>query len=133
VLHGFSNGINDPISGRLSASFRAPAAQGLAGVPVYERGPITRDYETSLRNYYGATAVDVPGDYYKDEIYDDTRLYSTKGDVVNSGDSIPTPRIGDNEVTLPLAADQEIVVRRPGSNEEILIKKTRTGDTEARD
>ena len=108
-------------------------AQGLAGVPAYKGGPITRDYETSLRNYYGASLVDVPGDYYKDDIYDDTRLYSTRGDAVNSGDSIPAPRIGDNEVTLPLAADQEIVVRRPGSNEEILIKKTRTDDTEARD
>ena len=108
-------------------------AQGLAGVPVYKKGPITREYETSLRNYYGATVVDVADDYYKDEIYDDTRLYSTKGDVVNSGDAIAAPRIGDNEVTLPLAADQEIVVRRPGSDEEIVIKKTRMNGDEVRD
>jgi hypothetical protein len=51
---------------------------------------------------------------------------------VPSGDSFAAPRIGDNEVTLPLAADQEIVVRRPGSNEEIVIKKTRAGDDEVR-
>ena len=108
-------------------------AQGLAGVPVYKKGPITREYETSLRNYYGATVVDVADDYYKDAIYDDTRLYSTKGDVVNSGDAIAAPRIGDNEVTLPLAADQEIVVRRPGSDEEIVIKKTRMNGDEVRD
>ena len=108
-------------------------AQGLAGVPAYSKGPITREYETALRTYYGATAVDVPGDYYKDEIYDDTRLYSTKGDVVNSGESIPSPRIGENEVTVPLAADQEIVVRRPGSDEEIVIKKTRMNGDEIRD
>jgi len=108
-------------------------ARGLAGVPAYKRGPITREYETSLRDYYGASAVDVPDDYYKDEIYDDTKLYSQRGDVADSDDAIAAPRIGDNEVTLPLTADQEIVVRKPSSNEEITIKKTRTGDEEARD
>lgn len=107
-------------------------AQGLAGVPAYKRGPITREYETSLRNYYGAAAVDVPENYYSDDIYDDTRMFTQRGDVVNSGDSIAAPRIGDNEVTLPLTSDQEIVVRRPGSNEEIIIKKT-TGDEKVRD
>ena len=108
-------------------------ARGLAGVPAYKRGPITREYETSLRDYYGASAVDVPDDSYKDEIYDDTKLYSQRGDVADSDDAIAAPRIGDNEVTLPLTADQEIVVRKPSSNEEITIKKTRTGDEEARD
>lgn len=108
-------------------------AQGLTGVPVYKRGPITREYETSLRNYYGASAVDVPENYYKDEIYDDTRLWTQRGDVVNSGDSIAAPRIGDNEVTVPLTSDQEVVVRRPGSNDEIIIKKTTGTDEEVRD
>lgn len=107
-------------------------ARGLAGVPVYKRGPISREYETSLRDYYGASAVDVPENYYKDEIYDDTRMWSRKNDVVDSGDAIATPRIGDNEVTLPLASDQEIVVRRPGTSEEIVIKKNKVDDT-ARD
>jgi hypothetical protein len=99
-------------------------AQGLAGAPAYTRGPITREYETSLRNYYGASAVDVPENYYKDDIYNDTRVYSQREGVVNSGGSIPMPKIGDNEVTVPLVADQEIVVRRPGSSEEIIITKT---------
>ena len=103
-------------------------AQGLAGVPAYRKGPITREYETSLRTYYGATAADVPENYYKDEIYDDTRMYSPRGDVVDSGDAVSAPRIGDNEVTVPLTSDQEIVVRKPSSNEEIIIKKTRNGD-----
>jgi sporulation protein YlmC with PRC-barrel domain len=106
--------------------------QGLAGAPAYKRGPITRDYETSLRNYYGATAVGPASDYYKDDIYDDTRMWSRKADVDASADLSTMPRVGENEVTVPLVADQEIVVRRPGSNEEILIRKTKTGD-EARD
>ncbi len=108
-------------------------AQGLAGAPAYTKGPITRDYETSLRSYYGASAVDVPENYYKDDIYDDTRVYSQSEGVVNSGDSIQMPKIGDNEVTLPLVADQEIVVRRPGSSEEIIITKTTGGNDRARD
>ena len=107
-------------------------AQGLLGVPEYNRGPITREYETSLRNYYGASAVDVPENYYKDDIYDDTKMWSQHGDPVPSGDSFAATRIGDNEVTLPLSADQEIIVRRPGTNEEIVIKKTTTGEGEAR-
>jgi len=108
-------------------------AQGLLGAPEYKRGPITREYETSLRDYYGASAVDVPENYYKDEIYDDTKMWSPRGEAVPSGDSFAAPRIGDNEVTLPLAADQEIIVRKPGTNEEILIRKTKTGDGEVRD
>ncbi len=108
-------------------------ARGLAGAPAYTKGPITRDYETSLRSYYGASAVDVPENYYKDDIYDDTRVYSQSEGVVNSGDSIQMPKIGDNEVTLPLVADQEIVVRRPGSSEEIIITKTTGGNDRARD
>ena len=107
-------------------------AQGLTGAPAYKRGPITRDYETSLRNYYGATAVATASDYYKDDIYDDTRMWSRKADVDASADLSTMPRVSENEVTVPLVADQEIVVRRPGSNEEILIRKTKTGD-EARD
>lgn len=107
-------------------------AQGLTGAPAYKRGPIARDYETSLRNYYGATAVATASDYYKDDIYDDTRMWSRKADVDASADLSTMPRVGENEVTVPLVADQEIVVRRPGSNEEILIRKTKTGD-EARD
>jgi sporulation protein YlmC with PRC-barrel domain len=107
-------------------------AQGLAGVPEYKRGPISRDYETSLRDYYGASAVDVPDNYYKDEIYDDSRLWSRGENVDDSNEAAAAPRIGDNEVTLPLASDQEIVVRRAGANEEIVIKKNKI-DGEARD
>ncbi|HEX6576318.1 MAG TPA: PRC-barrel domain-containing protein [Gemmatimonadaceae bacterium] len=104
-------------------------AQGLAGAPPYTRGPITRDYETQLRHYYGATAAPTAGDYYKDDLYDDSRIRSHRLDDTMLGGA----RIGDNEVTLPLAADQEIVVRRPGSNEEIIIKKNSPGDASTRD
>ena len=113
--------------------------QGLAGAPLYKRGPITRDYETSLRNYYGATAAsDVHGDYYKDDIYDDTRMWSRKADVdaprIDAARVDPDvmPRIRDNEVTVPLVSDQEVVVRQPGTDAEIVIRKTRNGD-EVRD
>lgn len=64
----------------------------------------------------------------KDDIYDDTRMWSRKSEVDATADAALMPRVGDNEVTVPLVADQEIVVRRPGSNEEIVIKKTKTGD-----
>ena len=104
-------------------------AQGLAGAPAYTRGPITRDYETQLRNYYGATAAPGADDYYKDELYDDSRIRSHRLDDTMMS---PLPRFGDNEVTLPLAADQEIIVRQPGGDE-ILIKKTRSGDATTRD
>jgi sporulation protein YlmC with PRC-barrel domain len=121
-------------------------AQGLAGAPAYKRGPITRDYETSLRNYYGATAAGVNDDYYKDDIYDDARLRGRDRDIVRDRDldrdraltrdardtAETMPRLGDNEVTVPLAADQEVIVRRPGSDEEIVIRKNSEND-EARD
>jgi photosynthetic reaction center H subunit len=104
-------------------------AQGLAGAPVWKRGPVTREYETSLRNYYGATAVDSSTDYYRDD------LYSDKGfNRVAEGASERSwlPRLGDNEVTVPLVGDQEVIVRRPGSSEEIVIRKTRADTGEAR-
>ena len=105
-------------------------AQGLAGAPAYKRGPISREYETELRNYYGATAAPVPDDFYSDDLYDDSRVRSHRLDDTMMS---PMPRLGDNEVTLPLAADQEIIVRRPGTGEEIVIKKTKTGDATPRD
>ena len=113
-------------------------AQGLTGAPVYKRGPITRDYETSLRNYYGATAASIPADYYKDDIYDDTRMWSRKAEAdpsrIDASDvsASTMPRVGDNEVTVPIVADQEIIVRRPGSDQEIVIRKTKADD-EARE
>jgi sporulation protein YlmC with PRC-barrel domain len=122
--------------------------QGLAGAPVYDRGVITRDYETSLREYYGATAATVPADYYKDDLYDDTHLRTRKEDKVvakeaaaedavvadaAARDASALPRVGDNEVTVPLVADQEVVVRRPGTDEEIVIRKNKTGETTSRD
>ena len=108
-------------------------AQGLAGAPAYKRGPITRDYETSLRNYYGATSVSDPGDYYKDDLYDDTRMRTRHDDKrADAANARSMPRLGDNEVTVPLVADQEVIVRQPGSDDEIVIRKSRAND-EARD
>jgi len=106
-------------------------ARGLAGAPTYKRGAITREYETSLREYYGATAVDASSDRYHDDLYSDSgfRRRTASGD---AGEHSALPRIGDNEVTLPLADDQEIIVRRPGSDEEILIRKNKPGGDEAR-
>ena len=127
--------------------------QGLAGAPVYNRGAITRDYETSLREYYGATAATVPADYYKDDLYDDSHLRTRKEDKAVAREAVAKeaaaedavaadaaardasalPRVGDNEVTVPLVADQEVVVRRPGTDEEIIIRKNKTGETTSRD
>jgi sporulation protein YlmC with PRC-barrel domain len=105
---------------------RLPAL-GLAGAPAYKRGPITRDYETSLREYYGATAVDTSADYYRDDLYSDSGFSRHE-----SGKSA-LPRLGDNEVTVPLTGDQEVIVRQPGSDQEIVIRKTRSGADEVRD
>ena len=100
-------------------------ARGLAGAPAYKRGAITRDYETSLRDYYGAAAVD-SSNYYRDDLYSDSGF-----DRHETGKSA-LPRLGDNEVTVPLTGDQEVIVRQPGSDQEIVIRKTRPGADEAR-
>jgi len=106
-------------------------AQGIAGVPAYTRGPITREYETSLRQYYGATAVDTSTDYYRDDLYSD-RGFRRPAPGTDAGEISALPKLGDNEVTVPLMEDQEIVIRRPGSEEEIVIRKKTTGDAETR-
>lgn len=102
-------------------------ARGLAGAPTYERGAITRDYEASLRGYYGATAAPEGSDYYRSDLYDDTHLRRQHREAADTRDTAGLPRIGDNEVTIPLVEGQEIVVKRPGSNEEIVIRKNRAG------
>jgi len=107
-------------------------AQGLAGAPLYKRGPITREYETSLREYYGASAVDNKADYYRDDLYSDAGFRGHASEGKKAVEANAQPRIGDNEVTVPLVGDQEVVVRQPGSNEEIVISK-RTAGGEARD
>lgn len=108
-------------------------AQGLAGVPAWKRGPVTREYETSLRNYYGAAAVDSGTEYYRDDLYSDKGFHrNATADGGTGGDRSWLPRLGDNEVTVPLVDDQEVIVRRPGSTEEIVIRKTRADTDEAR-
>ncbi len=102
-------------------------AQGLAGAPAYTRGPITRDYETSLRGYYGATAAPSSDDYYRNDLYDDSGFRRTDA---ARGDGLP--RLGDNEVTVPLTGDQEVIVRQPGSDQEIVIRKSTRDADEAR-
>ncbi len=103
-------------------------AQGLAGAPAYTRGPITRDYETSLRGYYGATAAASSDDYYRNDLYDDSGFKKT--DAAKRADGLP--RLGDNEVTVPLTGDQEVIVRQPGSDQEIVIRKSTADADEAR-
>ncbi|HVF40351.1 MAG TPA: PRC-barrel domain-containing protein, partial [Gemmatimonadaceae bacterium] len=121
-------------------------AQGLAGVPPYRPGPITRDYETSLREYYGASAVEPSADYYRHDIYDDKGLHrrsSTErsADTIDRDrdrdhtrdrsaavDSSMMPQLGDNQVTVPLVGDQEVVIRRPGSDQEIVVRKSTAND-----
>lgn len=107
--------------------------QGLTGVPTYKRGPITREYETSLRDYYGATAASDPKDYYRDDLFSDARLRRGSSAEFDAGEVSALPRVGDNEVTIPLAEGQEVVIRRPGSNDEIVIRKNKTGQAEKRD
>ncbi len=103
-------------------------AQGLAGAPAYTRGPITRDYETSLRGYYGATAAPSADDYYRNDLYDDSRFRRT--DAADRAGGLP--QLGDNEVTVPLTGDQEVIVRQPGSDQEIVIRKSTSDADEAR-
>lgn len=106
-------------------------AQGIAGVPAYQRGPITREYETSLREYYGGTVGDNPADYYRDDLYSERGFHRPSSEN-DAGEISALPKLGENEVTVPLVGDQEVVVRRPGSDEEIIIRKTKTRDTESR-
>jgi len=122
---------------------RLPAL-GLAGVPPYIPGPISRDYETSLREYYGASAVDDSANYYGHEMYDDRGIRSRgRSDRVDdaasgeraelrSADSTAMPTLGEHEVTVPLVDDQEVIIRRPGSDQEIVIRKS-TGGSESSD
>ena len=105
-------------------------ARGLAGAPVYKRGKISREYETSLREYYGAAAADSTSDWYRHELYDDSAVTRRTGP---AGEANAIPRIGENEVTVPLTGDQEVVVRRPGSDDEIVIRKTAAKDIPRRD
>lgn len=107
-------------------------AQGLAGVPAYKRGPITRDYETSLRNYYGASAVDSQADFYRDDLYSDSGLRRPSATENQAGELNAISKFGENEVTVPLTSDQEVVLRRPGSDEEITIRKSKIGGDEAK-
>ena len=96
------------------------SATKLAAAPLYRRGSITREYETSLRDYYGARGRDGE-DFYRDDIYNDSAFRSSSTEGIDRG---AQPRFGDNEVTIPLRGDQEIIVRRPGSDEEIVIRKS---------
>ncbi len=105
-------------------------ARGLAGAPAYTRGPITREYETSLREYYGATALSDGPDYYRDELYSDSGF--RRGTATDAESASALPRLGDNEVTVPLTGDQEVIVRQPGSDQEIVIRKSTADRDEAR-
>lgn len=111
---------------------RLPAL-GLMGAPIYKRGPITREYETSLREYYGATVAPSTEEYYKDELYSDERFRGRRPVTADTHEESGLPRLGDNEVTVPLVDDQEIVVRRPGSSDEIVISRNKTDEGERRD
>jgi hypothetical protein len=107
--------------------------QGLAGAPAYTRGPITREYETSLRQYYGASAGGDGTDYYRDDLYSDSGFKRRAAAGTAAGTAAGAlPRIGDNEVSVPLADDQEVIVRQDGSDQEIVIRKSTAGRDEAR-
>ncbi|HEX2723149.1 MAG TPA: PRC-barrel domain-containing protein [Gemmatimonadaceae bacterium] len=113
--------------------------QGLAGVPAYKGGPITREYETSLRSYYGATAATAAAaaadakDYYRDDLYSDARLRRGSSAEYDAGQVTGLPKVGDNEVTVPLTEGQEVIIKRPESGDEIVIKRNVTGAAEKRD
>jgi photosynthetic reaction center H subunit len=52
-------------------------------LPAYDRKQLTRDYEVSLRGQFAAGSADaVPGtaddDFYRGELYDDTRFFGTR-------------------------------------------------------
>lgn len=106
-------------------------ARGLADAPAYSRGPITSEYEGLVRDYYGAAGNDDPANYYGHEMYDDNRMRNDspgRRDAAG-GHSPMTPRFGDNEVTLPMSDDQEVIVRRIGSDQEMVIRKSTAPDS----
>lgn len=106
-------------------------ARGLAEAPAYSRGPITSEYEGSVRDYYGAAGSDDTANYYGHVMYDDNRMRSdsttAREKAVNQGAA--APRFGENEVTLPTSDDQEVIVRRVGSDQEMVIRKSTAPDT----
>jgi len=111
-------------------------ARGLANAPAYSRGPITAEYERSVRDYYDAAGTGEAANYYGHEMYDDKRLRtdaapaparSAAGDLGSIA-----PRFGDNEVTLPMTDDQEVIIRRPGSDQEMVIRKSTAPNTGTR-
>ena len=106
-------------------------ARGLADAPPYSRGPITSEYEGLVRDYYGAAGNDDPANYYGHEMYDDARVRNASAQRRgNTADlSTMTPRFGDNEVTLPTSDDQEVIVRKIGSDQEMVIRKSTAPDS----
>lgn len=52
----------------------------VAGLPEYTHGPVTRDYETNLRQRFDTdyTATERDTDFYAGELYDDDRFYGNR-------------------------------------------------------
>ncbi len=58
------------------------AAEELAGLPRFEAGPITREYEMNLRRRFDSafTGEHAENDFYGHEIYDENRFYEPRED-----------------------------------------------------
>ena len=54
---------------------RLPAG-GFARAPLYTRGKLNREYETSLRSAYGTT--ETKGDFYGNDLYEDRRFFGKR-------------------------------------------------------
>lgn len=106
-------------------------ARGLAEAPAYSRGPITSEYEGMVRDYYGAVGDDDPANYYGHEMYDDNRARNASPQPRGAAGDLGAiaPRFGDNEVTLPTSDDQEVIVRKIGSDQEMVIRKSTAPDS----
>jgi photosynthetic reaction center H subunit len=55
-------------------------AEQLRGMPMYDHGPLSRDYETSLRQQFdrGYSGTGPERDFYAADLYDSDRFYSTR-------------------------------------------------------
>lgn len=96
------------------------ASTDIAAIPAYTRGPVTRDYETSLRQSFdrdyttaGVAAVDTDTDrdFYDHDHYDDNRFFGGRRDVEG----------GEERITL---SEEELAIgKRQHAAGEVEIEK----------
>lgn len=95
------------------------ASTDVAGLPVYTHGPLTRDFESTLRQRFdtgyqatGTSADDSSEDFYSDEMYDQERLYGGRRMTLSEEEmDVGKERVGAGEVDLRKRVETEHVSR----------------------